>query len=268
MLATAVSARISSCAQGELLSRTIAFRLNVNRETNVIPKIFHLTAPTKTLSWEERRIQQRLHKLLQGWEGHLWDDADNSRLMSAAFPDLAARYEAIPFGVLKADIARCAFMHAHGGFYFDTDYKLFKPIAPELLQARCLLPIEEGQVGSDNFKIGNAVFASEPGYPLWADFIRFIFANHDVVNLKDHRAITAISGPRGLTTFYQLHGLNYPDIVFPSRDKFHPDRTWFGLGHKGGASTYGSHLCWASWRGKTMVHATTNFVRRKLTAPI
>lgn len=234
----------------------------------MIPQSFHLTAPTKTLSWEERRIQRRLQKLLQGWEGHLWDDTDNSRLMRITFPEIADQYEAIPFGVLKADIARCAFMHVYGGFYFDTDYKLVKPIEPHLLKARCLLPIEEGSIGSPDFKIGNAVFASEPNYPLWADFIHYIFDSYDVVNLKDHRDITAISGPRGLTTFYQMHGHKYPDVVFPSRDDFHPDRTWFGLTHKGGAATYGLHLCWASWRGKTMVHATTNFVRRKITAPI
>lgn len=234
----------------------------------MIPKIFHLTAPTKTLSWEERRIERRLRKILHSWRGHLWDDTDNSQLMRSAFPDVADTFEAIPFGVLKADIARCAFMSVYGGFYFDTDYKLIKPISPKLLEARCVLPIEEGHVGSPDFKIGNAVFASEPNYPLWADFIRFIFATYDVVNLKDHRDITAISGPRGLTTFYQLHGHKYPDIVFPDRNKFHPDRSWFGLAHKGGSVTYGSHLCWASWRGKTLVHATTNFVRRKITAPM
>ncbi|HEY3700425.1 MAG TPA: glycosyltransferase [Spongiibacteraceae bacterium] len=234
----------------------------------MIPKSFHLTAPSKTLSWEERRIQLRLHKLLADWQGHLWDDADNSALMRNAFPQFAAQYEAIPFGVLKADIARCAYMHVYGGFYFDTDYKLIKPIAADLLNARCLLPIEEGRVGAPNFKIGNAVFASEPNYPLWSDFIHYLFQNHDMANLRDHREITAISGPRGLTTFYQQHGDAYPDIVFPDRDDFHPDRTWFGLGHKGSPSTFGLHLCWASWRGKSLMHATTNFVRRKLTAPI
>ncbi len=238
------------------------------REKNVIPKCFHLTAPSKHLSWEERRIERRLQKLLPGWQGYLWDDADNAALMRRAFPEVADRFDAIPFGVLKADIARCAFMHVYGGFYFDTDYKLIKPIAPELLAQRCVLPIEEGRPGSTDFKIGNAVFASEPSYPLWGDFIRFIFATHDVVHLQDHRKITAISGPRGLTTFYQLYGRDYPDIVFPERNEFHPDRTWFGLAHKGGAAAYGSHLCWASWRGKTLVHAATNFVRRKLTAPL
>lgn len=54
----------------------------------------------------------------------LRDDADNAALMHAVFPHFAERFDAIRIGVLKADIARCAYMHAYGGFYFDTDYRL------------------------------------------------------------------------------------------------------------------------------------------------
>ena len=108
----------------------------------MIPSIFHLTAPTKLLSWEERQIYARLCKLLPSWEGHLWDDADNSALMRRVFPQYAERFEAIRFGVMKADIARYAYMLAYGGFYFDTDYKLFKPISSELMRATISLGIE------------------------------------------------------------------------------------------------------------------------------
>ena len=234
----------------------------------MIPKIFHLTAPTKSLSWEERKIQARLHKLLTGWSGNLWDDADNSALMRRTFPDIAARYEAIAFGVMKADIARCAYMHAYGGFYFDTDYKLLKPIDEYLLNAQCVLPIEVGAWGTTDLRIGNSVFGSAPGHPFWGDFINYVFAVYSPEMLQDHRLIPSISGPRGLTTFYTEHGDKYPDIQFPDRNDFHPERTWFGLSHRGGADTYGLHLCWASWRGKTLSHTVTNYLRRKLTAPI
>ncbi|MCW2039066.1 hypothetical protein FHR67_004001 [Xanthomonas arboricola] len=75
----------------------------------MIPHQFHLTAPSKQLLWEERRIQARLQRLLPGWTCNVWDDADNSALMRSAFPELADRFEAIRFGVMKADIARCAY---------------------------------------------------------------------------------------------------------------------------------------------------------------
>lgn len=233
----------------------------------MIPLIFHLTAPTKRISWEERQVKTRLHKLLPGWEGHLWDDDDNAALMRKAFPQYADRYDAIKFGVMKADIARCAYMHAYGGFYFDTDYKLLKPISPQLLAQRCVLPLEEGAEGNADFKIGNAVFGSEPGYPLWGDFIDHIFGSAPE-ELTDHRRIPVITGPRGLTEFYNANHGRYTDAFLPPRDEFHPSRTWFGLRHLGGPETYGLHLCWASWRGKSPVRAVTNLLRRKLTAPI
>jgi hypothetical protein len=233
----------------------------------VIPKIFHLTAPTKQLSWEERRIEQRFQYLLPDWQGNLWDDIDNSALMQREFPHLAARFEAIPFGVMKADIARCAYMHAYGGFYFDTDYKLLRPIGAELLSLNCVLPLEEGAIGTPDFKIGNAVFASAPGHPLWSQFIEYIFSAHAPEQLTDHRKIPSISGPRGLTNFYLEHKDRFSDLTLSDRNDFHPDRAWFGLQHRGGSSTYGIHLCWASWRGKSVRRAVTNFLRRKLTAP-
>ncbi|HEX3142207.1 MAG TPA: glycosyltransferase [Rhizobacter sp.] len=234
----------------------------------MIPSIFHLTAPTKSLSWEERQIQARLRKLLPGWEGHLWDDADNSALMKKVFPQYAPRFEAIRFGVMKADIARYAYMHAYGGFYFDTDYKLFKPISGELMQQNCVLPIEEGVVGSADFKLGNAVFGSAQGHPLWAAFIDHLFTQRAPDELEDHRAIPGLSGPRGLTVFYLENQDRFTDVVFPSRNEFHPDRTWGGISHRGGEQAFGSHLCWASWRGKSMRRAVTNYIRRKVSAPL
>ncbi len=232
----------------------------------MIPQVFHLTAPSKQLLWEERRVLARLHRMLPGWEGFLWDDQDNSALMHSAFPQFADRYEAIRFGVMKADIARCAYMHVYGGFYFDTDYKLLRPLDPALLMQPCVLPLEEGRPGSVDFKIGNAVFGSSAGHRFWGDFITHIFTKHTPETLDDHRLIPGVSGPYGLTSFYKAQASRYRDLHFPPRDHFHPDRTWFGLGHQGGKEAVGSHLCWASWRGKRAHRMVSNFLRRKLTA--
>ncbi|KIQ25870.1 hypothetical protein XcmpCFBP7700_06610 [Xanthomonas campestris] len=232
----------------------------------MIPHQFHLTAPSKQLLWEERRIQARLQRLLPGWTCNVWDDADNSALMRRAFPELADRFEAIRFGVMKADIARCAYMHVYGGFYFDTDYKLLRTLGPDVLTQACVLPVEEGAPDNAAFKIGNAVFGSEAGHPFWRAFIEHIFSAHAPELLEDHRQIPMMSGPRGMTRFYNANGAQFAGIVFPARDAFHPDRTWFGLGHRGGATAVGSHLCWASWRGKSPRRAVTNYLRRKLSA--
>lgn len=165
-----------------------------------IPRIFHLTSPTTALTWEERRIVARLQRTLPGWTCKHWDDTANSALMHRAFPHLAARFDAIRFGVMKADIARYAYMHVDGGFYFDTDYKLLAALAPALLERPCVLPIEEGALGQPDFKLGNAVFGSEPGHPFWASLIEHIFVAHLPERLTDHRQIPMVSGPRGSPT--------------------------------------------------------------------
>lgn len=190
----------------------------------MIPHVFHLTAPTKHLMWEERRVQARLQRLLPGWTCNVWDDADNSALMRSAFPELADRFEAIRFGVMKADIARCAYMHVYGGFYFDTDYKLLRTLGPDVLTQACVLPVEEGAPDNAAFKIGNAVFGSEAGHPFWRAFIEHIFSAHAPELVEDHRQIPMMSGPRGMTRFYNANGAQFAGIVFPVRDAFHPDR--------------------------------------------
>lgn len=232
----------------------------------MIPSLLHQTAPSKRLQWEERRVQQRLRRLLPQWTLHLWDDADNAALMERAFPQFVDRYRAIRFGVMQADIARCVYMHVYGGFYFDTDYKLFRPPSAQLLRQACVLPIEEGSPGGADFKIGNAAFGSRAGHPFWAAFITHVFTAHRPEELEDHRQIPMISGPRGMTGFYLAQRDAFADLYLPPRECFHPERTWSGMGHRGGAAAVGSHLCWASWRGKAPRKAVTNYLRRKLNA--
>jgi len=232
----------------------------------VIPQIFHLTAPTLQLSWEERQMRRRMERTLVGWQGHLWDDAANDALIREHFPQFHEQYARIAFGVMQADIARCAYMHAFGGFYFDTDYKLLKPMDAHLMSQVCILPLEEGAEGTQDFKIGNAVLGSQAGHPFWSAFIAHIFQAHAPEVLEDHRRIPLISGPRGMTLFYLANRDRFGDVYFPPRNAFHPDRTWFGLGQRAGEAAFGSHLCWASWRGKSPRRAVTNYLRRKLTA--
>ncbi|MBD4908564.1 hypothetical protein GUF77_02925, partial [Xanthomonas citri pv. citri] len=84
--------------------------------------------------------------------------------------------------------------HSYGGFYFDTDYKLLRTLGADVLAQQCVLPIEEGAPGNEQFKIGNAVFGSEAGHPFWRAFIEHIFTTHAPEMLEDHRQIPMISG--------------------------------------------------------------------------
>lgn len=80
------------------------------------------------------------------------------------------------------------------------------------------------------------------GHPFWASLIEYIFVAHLPERLTDHRQIPMVSGPRGLTNFYLSREGGFQGIRCPARDAFHPDRTWFGLGHRGGQIAMGSHL--------------------------
>lgn len=93
----------------------------------MIPKIIHQTAPTKQLTWEERKLLERNKRLMPDYEFRLYDDADCQNLMERYFPQHAEAYKHIGRGVCKADIARLVFMYVFGGWYCDTDYKWITP---------------------------------------------------------------------------------------------------------------------------------------------
>jgi mannosyltransferase OCH1-like enzyme len=230
----------------------------------MIPRIIHQTAKTKTLTWEERKLARRMQKILPGWEYRLWDDDDNLTLIHKYFPDFADAYNQIAFGVAKADIARYLYMYAFGGFYFDTDYRLLKPIGPQLLAQACVLPIEEFQLGHPQFKIGNAILGSQKNHPFWPALIKQIF-EHIRLHGITHDKIVLISGPLAVTQCF-LDNQKLFNIALPERDEFHPDRRFFGLSHRGNSRTTGIHLCWGSWRGKKSLVKIKNFLRRKITA--
>lgn len=104
----------------------------------------------------------RLQRTLPGWTCKHWDDTANSALMHRAFPHLAARFDAIRFGVMKADIARYAYMHVDGGFYFDTDYKLLAALAPALLEQRVFYRSKRARSGSRTSSLAMPSSARKP----------------------------------------------------------------------------------------------------------
>jgi hypothetical protein len=223
----------------------------------MIPKIVHQTAKSKDLTWEERMLTRRIAKLLPGWSVRLWDDHDNLHLMKQHFPHYAERYEAISRGVMKADIARLVYMHAFGGFYMDTDYKLLKPFSEKLLAQRCIFGVEAGQISIAHgaysydtaFKFGNAFFGASRGHPFFEAMIDDIFRRLPSDSMSDFE-LMSISGPHGLTSFFKSNYERFPGIHFEDQMVFFPPAQAAGLKHMRDRSTVGIHLCWGSWRTK------------------
>lgn len=230
----------------------------------MIPRIAHQTARSSKLSAEERKLQARLRSTLEGWEYQFWDDARNESLVAEHFPEYLAQYRAIEKGVVKADIARCMYLSVHGGFYFDTDYLLYKPISSATLDHTCVLPISRGQVGGPNsFRLGNAVMGSEPGHPFWRAFLEHIFTGGRAQGISEGE-IEAVTGPEGLTEFFMDHRDRFSDIYLPPRRQFHPQVSMSGLKVDRGTDTIGGHLCWGSWRSKSGLGAAKMLVARKM----
>jgi mannosyltransferase OCH1-like enzyme len=231
----------------------------------MIPKIVHQTFRSKDLPFEERQLRKRIARLMPAWELRLWDDGDNDDLIGTVFPEYIDQFRQITRGVVKADICRLVYLFQFGGFYMDTDYKLLRPIEDDILQHRCVLPISRGDaLGSDSFRICNSVFGSERGYGFWADFVRHLFDNYDLSNISEHM-IEKVTGPEGLTDFYVSRTDKYPDVYRPSRGLFHPLITMKGLSYQRGHQSYGAHLCWGSWRSKSVLRDLKTLAVRRMT---
>lgn len=235
----------------------------------MIPKIIHqcmlsnFNQPLKTLTAEERRLCRRMRRIMPDWEYRFWTDATVDSLVQEIFPEHLTTFRAIKRAVVKADIARYMYLFAFGGFYFDIDYKMLRPIDEALLSHSCVLPLSCSSESS--FRIGNAVMGSEPGHPFWADLIEHIFSTSELRDLAE-RKVEQTTGPDGLTAFFSSRRHLYRDTYLPDRPIFHPIHTHAGFLSKTEPRTIGIHLSWGSWRTKNPLKAMVRFTRRKVTS--
>jgi mannosyltransferase OCH1-like enzyme len=203
---------------------------------------------------------------MPGWEMKLWDDRENANIMKRHFPEFSNRFGNIRRGVIKADIARCLYMYAFGGLYIDTDYKMLRPISDEMLNRECILPASrDADPESPDFRIGNAVLASEPGHEFWKSFLADLFLSSNLENLQEE-FVEKVTGPEGLTGFYQRHREFRSRVYVPERRFFHPRITWKGLSYDRSFPSYGAHLCWGSWRSHALIPKIRTFAVRKLSS--
>jgi hypothetical protein len=99
------------------------------------------------------------------WTYRLWTDADNRALVAERYGWLLPTYDGYSSPIQRADVARYALAHAHGGVYADLDTECFAPFAPVLAGASLVLSYKAGA----NFSRGacNSIFASAAGHPFW-----------------------------------------------------------------------------------------------------
>ena len=206
--------------------------------------------------------------MLPDWDYRFWDDSGVEKLMNEEFPQYLDAYQEIKQGIVRADIARCAFLHRYGGYYVDTDYKFFKPIGEDYLDRACVLPIEEKySITMDGVKLGNAIMGSVAGYHFWKGFIDDIFQRLSSSDSSARRGQPeTFSGPHALTAFYFQNKEDFSEVVTPAQAVFFPLLTMRGFRSAVTNHTIGMHLCYGSWRRKEGMQKFRNLVRRKITA--
>jgi mannosyltransferase OCH1-like enzyme len=227
----------------------------------MIPKILHWT--TRANTWEERRLIGEAKRLMPGWRHKVWSDEENLGLVKRLLPDHVEQYLGFEHGVVRTDIARCLYLHQHGGVYADTDYRFYRALDAAFLKNTCVLGIEAERIKSfPGAKYGNAFMASEPGFPMWLDFVEQAFAR---ARAGEDR-IVYIAGPHALSQYVNGSEAYRAAVTVMSRDTIYPAFDRLKLRGIRQPGTIGVHLCWGSWRNKALLLGMKNLARRKLSA--
>ncbi len=228
----------------------------------MIPKILHQTS--RAMTWEERRLTAHARALMPDFDYKFWDDAQNLALFESLFPDKVDTYLSLPGGVARADIARCLYLYTHGGIYFDTDYKFYQRPDAAFMAARCVLGIEEedNKATGGGIKVGNAFMASEKKFPLWPEFVASIFHRYE----KGEDRIIFLGGPHALSLFLKENPVWMEGVSLWPQSVIYPGFSMMKLTTLHDADTIGAHLCWGSWRGKSVLRMVKAKSRRILSA--
>jgi mannosyltransferase OCH1-like enzyme len=157
------------------------------------------------------------------------------------------------------------YLYVFGGVYLDTDYKVLRPFEVELDGNAAVLPMSRGVMGAADFRLGNAVMASVPGLPFWREFLDELFADPRLTGLAEGH-VEAVTGPLGLTEFYLRRYGGNPQVHLPRREIFHPEILRHGFSYDRSSLPVGVHLCWGSWRSKSVVQSLKNMSVRIITS--
>ncbi len=163
-------------------------------------------------TWKSKRVPKRHRDWVKswksknpGWKHRIWTDEDNRELIRDRFPQILPVYDAYTKEIFRTDIARLAYMHAHGGVYADLDMECLVPLSKSIPKLKKMasvaqmpgsgtLPgvllayepkvqcdIYKGMTGIKHSLVCNAMMvSSKPGHPfwLWCLMQAKVFAEH------------------------------------------------------------------------------------------
>lgn len=235
----------------------------------MIPKFLHQTS--KSVAWEERVLTQKARSLMPEWQYKMWGDDDNQALFESVFPQYLNEYLQLPM-IARTDIARCLYLYVHGGVYFDTDFRFFKPLDDAFCAHECVLGIESLEFNDADvdtgeraaYKIGNAFMASSAGFELWPRFLEDTFRRFK----EGERRVLYLAGPHALSVFLSANKDIEQKVTIVPGEMFFPDFRLAKMTAVRGPTTVGVHLCWGGWRNKPLLQQVKNRGRRLLSAAL
>ncbi|WP_414661878.1 glycosyltransferase family 32 protein [Horticoccus sp. 23ND18S-11] len=135
-----------------------------------IPRRIIQTGKNRIFSILEQAALAGLSLLNPGWEIVYFDDAEVEAFVDREFPAYRATFDGFPYRIQKYDFFRYLAVYRLGGFYFDLDVFLAKPLE-ELTRHSCVLTFEELTLSSYlrargmDWEVGNYAFGASAGHP-------------------------------------------------------------------------------------------------------
>jgi hypothetical protein len=235
-----------------------------------IPARIIQTGTTRDLAPFARAGAINLKLLHPEWEHVYFDDNDVLRFIAEQFPEYKTAFDSFPRAIQRFDFFRYLAVYRHGGFYFDLDVFLSRPLN-DLLGYDCVFPFEELTLNrylrtshNMDWEIGNYAFGARAGSPfLKAVIDNCVKAQRDEAWVRPMLAgipgpfqaefrVLNTTGPGLVTRTLAENSLLAADVtvLFPAdvRDQ----RSWHCFGD------YGVHLMKGSWR------TSGGFIRRRL----
>ena len=208
---------------------------------------------------------QKIKDLHPDYNYMFYNDEDIEKFMNTNFPHLLSLYNNFKYNIQRIDLFRLLVIYKYGGFYFDIDVEIIKPL-DELLDNNLIFPVEFSRDALENIhsnipkklyssytiiddNIGQYGFASEPNN----DFLMFYISNienhripieyilndnkYDILSGEQKQEyVCCTTGPRLLTLiYYEYNNKSKVTLLRNSNNK----QMHFG--------DYGIHHCYQSW---------------------
>jgi inositol phosphorylceramide mannosyltransferase catalytic subunit len=187
----------------------------------VIPRIIHQT-------WRDQHVPAYLADLRRSWcrfhpdwDHRLCTDQDNRNLIRDRYPGFLDIYDAYPLAIQRADAVRYFILDAFGGVYADLDMQAMRPLTPVLQGRTCVFGVEpraHALANGTDMIIGNALMASVPQHPLWANVHNALVSHRNAVAWMEPDVLRS-TGPLMLTDVVRRQR---PPVTVLPPDTFYP----------------------------------------------